>query len=258
MNARFWYFWLGTMLHNYCHNRLREVCFLATLAGFCALLPACGLRPSASLPAPQEIPKQVRAPETVLIGGRTYTVPPPWRGNRFIVPEHDSADFRRLPAEHTHGGGKIYVLARAHPSLLDLLKAAEEDGIVLEVDSGYRSVRYQKLIFTRMLAEGRPFDDIVRSVAPPGYSQHMLGTAVDFHPSDWRFAETAAYAWLRENGRRFGFEETYCRGNPMKMPWEAWHWNYSGHKDGYRAGAVLAPDWKKKKGGAEAAGSLSR
>ena len=78
-----------------------------------------------------------------------------------------------------------------------------------------------------MLGEGRTFADIVRYVAPPGYSQHVLGTAIDFFPSNWRFADTPDYEWLKENARQFGFEETYSQFNKMKMPWEAWHWNYS-------------------------------
>ena len=115
---------------------------------------------------------------------------------------------------------------------MELLQAAEKDGISLKVESAYRSERYQKRIFKRMIAEGRSFDDIVRYVAPPGYSQHVLGTAVDFFPSNWRFADTEAYTWLRENAQRFGFEETYSRFNPMRIPWESWHWNFTGNKDG--------------------------
>ena len=77
-----------------------------------------------------------------------------------------------------------------------------------------------------MLSEGRDFEDIIRYVAPPGYSNHMLGTAVDFSPSNWRFADTKQYLWLQENGHTFGFEEIYSETNRLKMPWEAWHWQY--------------------------------
>ncbi|MEE4136431.1 MAG: D-alanyl-D-alanine carboxypeptidase family protein, partial [Desulforhopalus sp.] len=56
----------------------------------------------------------------------------------------------------------------------------------------------------------------------------MLGTAVDFHPGNWSFADTPAYAWLQENGAEFGFVETYSEKNRREMPWEAWHWNYLG------------------------------
>jgi D-alanyl-D-alanine carboxypeptidase len=78
-----------------------------------------------------------------------------------------------------------------------------------------------------MLSEGREFDDIVRYVAPPGYSEHMLGTAVDFSPSNWRFADTDQHRWLLENAHRFGFENTYPEISETNMPWEAWHWNHT-------------------------------
>ncbi|HHO49019.1 MAG TPA: hypothetical protein ENN06_11310 [Desulfobacteraceae bacterium] len=202
--------------------------------------------PSVSREAPQRDERR----ETVVIGGETYSVPPPWLGNRVVAPRFDSSDFRRVPVEYTHNEGKVYVLALAHGPLVDLLRAADEDGIRLEVDSGYRSERYQKRIFRRMLAEGRSFDDIARYVAPPGYSQHMLGTAVDFFPSDWRFADTAAYAWLRENARRFGFEETYAPDSSAKFPWEAWHWNFTGQKGKDQTFSVLFPTSTKKGRGA--------
>lgn len=198
----------------------------------------------------REAPQRDERREKVAIGGETYSVPPPWLGNRVVAPRFGSSDFCRVPVEYTHNEGKIYVLALAHGPLVDLLRAAEEDGIQLEVDSGYRSERYQKRIFRRMLAEGRSFDDIVRFVAPPGYSQHMLGTAVDFFPSDWRFADTAAYAWLRENARRFGFEETYSPDRPAKFPREAWHWNFTGQKGEEQTFSVLFPTSTKKRTGA--------
>lgn len=196
-------------------------------------------------------PKSDERRETVVIGGEAYSVPPPWLGNKIVAPRFDSSDFRRIPIAFTHNGGKVYVAATAYGPLVNLLRAAEEDQVALRVDSGYRSAGYQKRIFMRMLAEGRTFEDIVRYVAPPGYSQHMLGTAVDFFPSDWRFADTTAYAWLQENAGRFGFEETYPKSSPEKLRWEAWHWNFAGTRDADRVVSDLLPDRTKKKPEAE-------
>jgi D-alanyl-D-alanine carboxypeptidase len=78
------------------------------------------------------------------------------------------------------------------------------------------------------MAEGREFNDIVRYVAPPGYSEHALGTVVDFTPSNWRFAGTPAYNWLKNNAGRFGFFETLPESSKRETPWEAWHWKYIG------------------------------
>jgi len=76
------------------------------------------------------------------------------------------------------------------------------------------------------MAAGRTWDDLVRYVAPPGYSEHMLGIAVDLYPSNWRFAATPAYAWLKEHAAEYHFVESYPEFNLESFPWEAWHWKY--------------------------------
>lgn len=214
------------------HSRRCVILFLIMLIMVCVSQPACNSRPSNSLPVikPLEVQEQDEPQEVVNINGETYIIPLPWAGNRFSAPKLDYSDFRRIPTKYSHNNSKVYILAAAHQPVVALLQAAEKDGVFLKVESVYRSAGYQKRIFKRMLSEGRTFDDIIRYVAPPGYSQHMLGTAVDFFPSNWRFADTIAYTWLQENGSRFGFEETYSQFNSMKMPWEAWHWNYIGNK----------------------------
>lgn len=172
--------------------------------------------------------------ETVIIDNERYQVPEPWAGNRLFPTSRNLDDLKQIPVESTYQNSEIYLLAEAYPALIRMLDQASLDGIELIVESAYRSIHYQTRIFMRMLDEGRPFEDIIRYVAPPGYSQHMLGTAMDFYPSNWEFAETEQYRWLQENGRDFGFEETYSKNNRFRMPWEAWHWNYVG-------GPELAP-----------------
>ncbi len=165
--------------------------------------------------------------ETVTIGESTYEIPEPWIGNKIPEPSLASSKFKMIPVDHTKNGTKLFITEDAHTALLELLEAAKEDGITLKIESGYRSRGYQKKIFVRMLEEGRDFDDIIRYVAPPGYSQHALGTAVDFFPSNWQFATLIDYEWLRNNAAIFGFTETYSKNNTMRYPWEAWHWNYT-------------------------------
>ncbi|MBT8354734.1 MAG: M15 family metallopeptidase [Desulfofustis sp.] len=169
--------------------------------------------------------------ETVIIDALRYQVPEPWTGNRQFPTSRNLDELKQIPTQYTHEGSEIYILAEAHPPLLEMLEQAHLDGIELKVESAYRSIHYQTRIFIRMLKQGRSFEDIVRYVAPPGYSQHMLGTAMDFYPSNWEFAETKLYRWLQENGAKFGFEETYSKNNRYRMPWEAWHWNYIGEPD---------------------------
>ena len=172
------------------------------------------------------------AVETIQLGETTYPVPPPWAGNRLHTPSLAIDDFAMIPREHTRDGMQLYILKHAHPALINMLTAAREDGVELQVESGYRSPGYQRKIFLRMLDEGRTFDDIIRYVAPPGYSEHGLGIAVDFFPSNWEFANTAAYRWLAENASRYGFTESYPHANALHYPWEAWHWAYRAKEAG--------------------------
>lgn len=165
--------------------------------------------------------------ESITLGDEVYEIPEPWIGNRIPVPEIPQSSFRMIPPLHAHKEAHLYITQDAHSALLELFKAALEDGLHLKIESGYRSPGYQKKIFIRMINEGREFNDIVRYVAPPGYSQHALGTAVDFYPSNWRFADLAEYKWLQDNAADFGFTETYPEKNSLHYPWESWHWIYN-------------------------------
>lgn len=185
--------------------------------------------------------------ETVIIDTMRYHVPEPWTGNRQFPTSRNLDELTQIPREYTHEGSELYILAEAFPSLLEMLEQARLDGIELKVESAYRSIHYQTRIFIRMLEQGRTFDDIVRYVAPPGYSQHMLGTAMDFYPSNWEFAETEQYRWLQENGAKFGFEETYSKNNRYRMPWEAWHWNYIGEPDNVDEMVAETADMEEEK-----------
>ncbi|MEJ2057501.1 MAG: M15 family metallopeptidase [Desulfofustis sp.] len=169
--------------------------------------------------------------ETVIIGSKRFQVPEPWAGNRLFPTARNLDELKQIPEDSTYKHSELFILAEAYEPLLNMLQQARLDGIELTVESAYRSIHYQTRIFLRMLEQGRSFEDIIRYVAPPGYSQHMLGTAMDFSPSNWEFAETEQYRWLQENGPRFGFEETYSEYNRYNMPWEAWHWNYVGVSD---------------------------
>jgi hypothetical protein len=84
-----------------------------------------------------------------------------------------------------------------------LAAAARRDGILLLVNSGFRSDAEQARLFA---AHPDP-----KWVAPPGKSLHRLGTELDLGPP-------AAYGWLAANAGRFGFIQRYS--------WEPWHYGY--------------------------------
>ena len=201
---------------------------LTTAAAALLLTLAPCAAPAVEGVAPAEA-GQTDQEESFTIDGMTYIIPKPWAGNRIHAPSQSELSFGQVPVENCANGSKVFVEQETRDALVQMMAAARLDNIHLEVNSGYRSSRYQKKIFTRMLTSGRAYDDIIRYVAPPGYSQHSLGVAVDFHPSNWEFAELPAYQWLRENAHFFGFAETYSSTNALGYPWESWHWAYTAH-----------------------------
>ena len=167
--------------------------------------------------------------EYVMIGGKRFEVLPPWRGHRIegeIDPQN--LDFAMLPVDLVLEKRKIYVTIATRDAFVVMAAAAALEGIELLVDSGYRSAAYQRQIYQRKMGQGDDFYDIARGVAPPGYSEHMLGTTLDLVPSKWTFSGTPADNWLRENGAEFAFIQSYPQKSDRGFTWEPWHWKYVG------------------------------
>jgi LAS superfamily LD-carboxypeptidase LdcB len=165
--------------------------------------------------------------ETVIIDSVEYSVGERWCGKKLDSTALVDKDYLvRIPEEHCFEDYRIYVNVDARDAFVKMAAACQKTGISLIVDSGYRSARYQALIIKTRMAEGEKFADVVRYVAPPGYSLHETGRTVDFVPSDPSFARTAGYHWLLENAGQYGFVETSPKDTTGLMPWEPWHWTY--------------------------------
>ena len=190
---------------------------LLAAAAFCALLLAPPAAAETQDPAEDAV-------ERVELNGELYDVPPPWRGNR-IEEAADPAALARVPSELT-GELRIYVTPETRDAVVAMAAAAHEQGILLQVDSGFRSHRFQKRVLESLLVEDRPFLNAIRWTAPPGYSEHITGRAVDFVPSDADFKDVPAYQWLRQHAADFCFKESYPLGNARGFEWEPWHWRY--------------------------------
>jgi zinc D-Ala-D-Ala carboxypeptidase len=119
--------------------------------------------------------------------------------------------------------------APAYRALKAMDQAARSAGITLLVSSTYRSYEYQVEVWDRTVAaDGEA--EAQASVAPPGESQHQLGTAVDFGSITDAFAGTKAGRWLAANAARFGFSLSYPKGMSKitGYKWESWHYRYIG------------------------------
>jgi peptidoglycan hydrolase-like protein with peptidoglycan-binding domain len=98
----------------------------------------------------------------------------------------------------------------AAEAFLDMKAAAARDGVHLNVVSSFRSNEEQRALY-RAYQRGQG-----NLAAPPGYSNHQGGIAVDITTGGSR--QSASYRWLAANGARFGFVNT--------VPSEPWHWEY--------------------------------
>ena len=114
--------------------------------------------------------------------------------------------------------------------------AAEADGISLTVLSAYRGVELQKQLFFDVKAErNQTSADRARVSAPPGFSEHSTGYAVDLGDSRLpasnlmeSFESTDAYRWLDRHAARFHFVRSFPKGNRQGVIYEPWHWRFEG------------------------------
>src|ERR1700687_2197040 len=132
-------------------------------------------------------------------------------------------------AETGENGREHLLVPAAAEGWRDLRAAALADGVGVRIVSAFRSVERQAEIVRAKLARGLSLEDILCVSAPPGYSEHHSGRAVDvttegFAPLEAEFEDSAAFRWLSANARRFGFFLSFPRQNPFGYAYEPWHW----------------------------------
>ena len=120
--------------------------------------------------------------------------------------------------------------------LAGMRQAAAADGVDLVVLSAFRSIALQRQLFFDVMAErNQSSRERARVSAPPGFSEHSTGYAVDL--GDGRrpatnlsvsFETTPAYRWLMANAARYHFALSFPAGNPQGVSYEPWHWRYEG------------------------------
>ena len=115
--------------------------------------------------------------------------------------------------------------------LKKLLDEAEEDDISLLVSSAYRSFSEQITLKTGYkITYGAGTAN--RFSAEQGYSEHQLGTTVDFTTEalgilHTAFENTPSFMWLQDNAHKYGFVLSYPKGNKFYQ-YEPWHWRFVG------------------------------
>lgn len=113
---------------------------------------------------------------------------------------------------------------------------AKKDGVNLRIVSGFRSTEYQKTVFPKKFRNKtnpteKEFIARLKFSAPPGFSEHHTGLAIDINSLEQTFAHTKAYKWLSEHAKDYGFEMSFPQNNKQGLGFEPWHWRYVGTED---------------------------
>jgi zinc D-Ala-D-Ala carboxypeptidase len=123
----------------------------------------------------------------------------------------------------------------AEQAFRQMMAAASAQGISLMPISGFRNVADQSELFKKQVKRRGSEMEAARASAPPGYSEHHTGYALDIadrqHPdTDLKiiFQETEAYRWLLGNAPKYGFEQSFPFNNKQGVNFEPWHWRYFG------------------------------
>ena len=127
----------------------------------------------------------------------------------------------------------------AAEAVLAMQRAASADGVNLVVLSAFRPIALQKELFFDVKSErNQSALERAQVSAPPGFSEHSTGYAVDFGDGSrpqanlsGAFAETPAFRWLQAHGARFHFILSFPRENPQGVSYEPWHWRFEGTAD---------------------------
>lgn len=136
-----------------------------------------------------------------------------------------------IPTQYTLEPEKEKMISvEVWPFLRQMLDDAVSANIDLKIISAFRSFDTQN---TLKSAYKVTFGSNANTFsADQGYSEHQLGTTVDFTTTklganNLTFEKTPEYKWLTKNAYKYGFILSYPEGNAYYI-FEPWHWRFVG------------------------------
>ncbi len=162
---------------------------------------------------------------------------PPKRGtcfNHLPYVEAPRSDLQTV--EVASDGYPIQLRTAAAVKFREMRSAARQEAVNLYAISGFRSIAMQEKLFYDIARQrGQDLATRARVSAPPGYSEHHTGYAVDIGDADnpsadlsIAFERTRAFRWLVRNAGRYGFELSFPKHEPQGVSYEPWHWRFVG------------------------------
>ncbi|QHS10421.1 M15 family metallopeptidase [Sinimarinibacterium sp. NLF-5-8] len=129
-------------------------------------------------------------------------------------------------------GRDKFLIPEAARAWRAMCAAAATEGVALRLISAFRSIEFQAALIRARVNQGMSLIDALKINAPPGYSEHHTGRAVDIGTPgcaalDEAFEHTPAFAWLSARAAAFGFALSYPRNNPQGFLYEPWHWCFA-------------------------------
>lgn len=160
---------------------------------------------------------------------KSFALPEDYVPEDLIVPD--------VPFPFTEDLPKKYMRENAAHALEELFEGAEDAGLEMFAQSGYRSYDRQVNIFAANASE-RGEDYANTYSARPGESEHQTGLAMDVTSSEVNldlvesFGETEEGKWLAENAPEYGFIIRFPKDKEdiTGYQYEPWHIRYVGKK----------------------------
>lgn len=136
-------------------------------------------------------------------------------------------DLVTLDKEYSKRGEKVREVI--YKDLKAMFDKAKEDGLKLNVVSGFRTNDKQNTLFTNSV-KNNGLEHALLYSAKSGHSEHQLGLAIDINSVNESFKDTEEYKWLINNSYKYGFIERYKKGkeNITGFAYEPWHYRYVG------------------------------
>ena len=130
----------------------------------------------------------------------------------------------------------IYVHKDIYANFKEMQFLAAQRGISLQLLSGYRSIDLQRDIFYENKSiRNQTAIERSRDSAPPGYSEHSTGYAIDVGDGNYpnthfevEFEQTPAFKFMKRFASKYHFVLSFPPNNKQGVTYEPWHWRYEG------------------------------
>ncbi len=135
-----------------------------------------------------------------------------------------------IPLDTTISNEGLCLKENIKDAFVQMRNDALKENIFIKITSAFRSYQTQELLYSKTVG-----DSIY--LAKPGHSEHQLGTtidisgaSIDYGRASLKFEDTTEDIWLKNNAYKYGFIQSYPKGEQKitGYAYEPWHYRYIG------------------------------